>query len=131
MISRFTLNFSMAKILNISLLIIILFLCACNKNVHTAPDIITNYFNPEMIGHWSNDTGCNIDFAKDGSHYLVTSFSDTKGHHLSNLILNSSKKSIMTEFMAQDKSIKFSGSFAEGMLVINDYCDEALHKVGY
>lgn len=92
---------------------------------------VDNYYNPELIGHWNNDQGCAIAFVKDGDHYLITNFTDGKNHTFSNLILASDKNGIMTQFKAKDSRVNFSGSFAEGMLVVNNYCAAALHKVSY
>jgi len=122
-------DFKLQRLFILGLSIIVLVLAGCDA--HPRPPQVTDYFNPELIGHWTNENGCDVDFVKNGNHYLVTSFTDVHGHQLNNFGLNSNKTSIMTQFSAEDKSIKFSGNFAEGMLVINGYCSEALHKISY
>lgn len=109
-------------------LLLMLIITACNKSSESST---MNYFNPEMIGHWTNDQGCAIDFIRDGDYYLVKSFTDGKSHQLDDVLLYSEKISIMTKFKSQDNSIKFSGSFAEGLLIIDKYCKDPLHKISY
>lgn len=90
----------------------------------------TDYINAELFGHWVNST-CVIDITKANNHYLVTKFINHNGDNFNNLELTSHKDGIIIRFSAKDNTIQFDGSFAEGMLIINKYCNAPLHKEGY
>jgi hypothetical protein len=82
-----------------------------------------------MFGTWRNDNGCEATFARVNDRLVLTKFTDGKKDTLSNIILVSKKVSIMTTFKAQNAEVDFSGSFLEGVIVINTHCTQPLHKV--
>ena len=86
--------------------------------------------NVEMLGNWSNDSRCVATFAKIHDNLVLTRFTDGKNNVLKNVFLISKKVSIVTTFKSQNPDINFSGSFLEGVIVIDNYCTEPLHKLG-
>lgn len=106
------------------LVIISLFLIACNHKAKSQLAI-----NVEMLGVWSNDSGCTASFAKVNNNLVLTRFTDERNNILNNIILISKKVSIMTTFKPQDAAVHFSGSFLEGVIIINTHCNTPLHKV--
>jgi hypothetical protein len=85
--------------------------------------------NVEIIGSWRNESGCVASFAKADDKLVLTSFADGKEHNFSNLPLLTKKESIMSTFKSQNPEINFNGNFLEGVIIINNYCTEPLHKV--
>lgn len=117
----------MSRVFNNILLIFILFiLVGCSHK--TKPELVSG-INIEMFGSWRNDNGCDATFAKVKNNLVLIKFTDEKSNQLSNIILMSKKISIMTTFKAQDSKLDFSGSFLEGMVIINSYCSQPLHKI--
>lgn len=101
-----------------------IFACS-HKPQSTTPASI----NIEMFGTWRNDNGCQATFAKVNDRLVLTKFTDGKNDTLSNIILISKKVSIMTTFKPQNAEVDFSGSFLEGVVIINTHCTQPLHKV--
>ncbi len=101
-----------------------LFACS-HKQQSTTPASI----NIEMFGTWQNGSGCQATFAKINDRLVLTKFTDGKNDTLTNIILISKKVSIMTTFKPQNAEVNFSGSFLEGVVIINTHCTQPLHKV--
>jgi hypothetical protein len=108
--------------------LLIIFLCisivACkqvDKNKST--------INVEMVGAWANSSGCEAHFTKLNNKLFLTKFTNKNNYTLSNIHLKSQKVSIMTTFKAENPTINFSGNFLEGVIIINNYCSQPLHKI--
>lgn len=110
-----------------SLAIICLLMLGCeHKNQQSdAPANI----NVEMFGTWGNNSGCSATFSRDKNQLILEHFNDGKNYSLNQIILDSKKESIMTTFKSQSPQIIFSGNFLEGVIVIDKYCSEPLHKI--
>ncbi len=85
--------------------------------------------NPEIIGSWSNDSGCTATFTKENEKLILAKFNNSANTSLDNIQLASLKESIFSKFKAEDANVKFSGMFTEGQIIVDSYCKEALHKV--
>jgi hypothetical protein len=99
---------------------------SCN---HKPSTVVPASINIEMFGSWGNDKGCMATFTKINNRLFLTKFIDEKNNTLNNIILDSKKVSIMTSFKAQNSKINFNGSFLEGVIIINTYCTQPLHKI--
>lgn len=102
-------------------------LISCNHE--SKKPSISPAINIEMFGSWRSDNGCAATFAKINDRLVLTKFTDEKNNTLSNIILISKKISIMTTFKPENKEVDFSGSFLEGVIIINSHCTGPLHKV--
>ena len=85
--------------------------------------------NPELIGSWNNDSGCSAIFIKHNGKLVLQNFSNSHSAKFDNINLVSYKESIFSKFKAEDSTIQFKGMFTEGVIIIDNYCKEALHKV--
>ena len=91
--------------------------------------------NPELFGSWSNDSGCSLRLAPESTRLIMLSYFSAGSQRageppiLQKVSLVVTKRSIFTQFKAQDPALKFQGSFSEGLITIDDYCNAALHKV--
>src|SRR3990167_8361766 len=96
---------------------------SCNHHTHK------HKINPELIGTWSSDIGdCYLTLATKDNGLILANFYDLNKHNFSNLPLKTWKESISTKFATINKKIKFSGSYLEGQMIIDNYCKETLHK---
>lgn len=111
---------------NVILFIISMLLLGC---IHKAGSESASNINIEMFGSWSNDSGCAATFAKVNNGIVLSQFTDGKANMLSDVSLISKKISIMTTFKAENTKVKFSGSFLEGVVIIDTYCTQPLHKI--
>lgn len=120
----------MIRRMNIQKFIIVsgitLLLSACNnKNAHEAVRI-----NPELIGMWSDDAGCNLTLLQMNQELILDSFNNAQGVSKSKIKLNIRKDSVMTRIIASDPTNNWSAIFSEGLIMVdNNLCKRALHKV--
>ena len=80
----------------------------------------------ELYGTWNNFNGCNAKYMRYKNKLFLVSFDDTKGHSLKNLQLTTKKDGITIKF--ENLANDFSGTYSEGMMVIDRYCLDPLHK---
>lgn len=118
----------MIKYYRLPILLFIVMLSGCMKHENPPPSIPDN-INIEMFGSWANENGCSATFAKDKDKIFLVKFSDGHDRVYNDIILFSKKESILTKFEAMNHNLKFSGTFVEGVIVINDYCTDPLHKI--
>jgi hypothetical protein len=120
----------MIRRMNIQKFIIVsgitLLLSACNnKNAHEVVRI-----NPELIGMWSDDAGCNLTLLQMSQGLILDSFNNAQGVSKSKIKLNIRKESVMTRIIASDSTNNWSAIFSEGLIMVdNNLCKRALHKV--
>lgn len=110
---------------HLTLLITLAMLSGCSGH-KSAPNTSVN---PEIIGSWSNDSGCTATFTKENEKLVLAKFNNSDNTSLKNIQLASLKESIFSKFKAEDANVKFNGMFTEGQIIIDNYCKEALHKV--
>lgn len=106
-------------------LFLITIISACTNS---KPDTTPKNINRELFGIWDNDNGCSAKYAIAENKLILVSFNDSKGHVFKELTLDSKKEGIATKFNSINK--EFTGSYIEGALIIDNYCTEALHKIG-
>ncbi len=105
-----------------------LLLCAltsCNAHKAASKDSI----NPELVGSWANDSGCFVTFIRQNNKLILQNFNNSSYAKFNNIELLPYKESIFSKFKAKNPNTKFTGMFTEGVVIINNYCKEALHKV--
>lgn len=90
---------------------------------------VSSPINPELIGSWSDDNGCLATFIKRDDKLVLRSFSNSSHIKFDNINLVSYKESIFSKFKAEDTNLSFKGMFTEGVIIIDNYCSQALHKV--
>ncbi|MBP9742196.1 MAG: hypothetical protein KBD37_02455 [Burkholderiales bacterium] len=106
------------------LLIVILELIGCK---HHATNASQNNIHRELWGNWSNDRGCNATFIHRDNNLILSSFRNNQ-YYFKDIALTTQKNGIITYFTAP--TIKFNGNYVEGVLIINNYCQEPLYKIG-
>jgi hypothetical protein len=112
-----------------SVIIFFLVLCTLSACNHKSGTTTPSSINIEMFGTWRNDSGCVATFTTINDRLVLAKFTNGKKDTLSNIILLSKKVSIMTTFKPQNAEVDFSGSFLEGVVIINTHCTDPLHKV--
>ncbi|MDQ5922019.1 MAG: hypothetical protein QG673_2078 [Pseudomonadota bacterium] len=127
----------MKKSLPILLIIVtfwLLELTGCKPTQRT----VTADINREIFGSWSDDQGCTaillpmLTADNNGIHQLILkSFKDNNHHLFKNITLTAKKYGVATQIKADaaTNAIEFSGSYQEGILLIDKYCAAPLHKV--
>ncbi len=90
----------------------------------------SNLINPEFIGIWKSDNGCSMTLAKNVNTLVLLKYTDSKQHNFTNIRLKLAKDSIGTKFSSLDNKIPFSGLYLEGEMIIDNYCNQPLHKIG-
>ena len=104
----------------------VVLLGGCNHQRTGAPKAM---INPEILGSWSDSAGCSLELANQNNHLLAISFKNTQHGSYTNLSLGVRKDGVFTRFEAESAGVKFSGIFADGVIMIdNKLCQQALHK---
>lgn len=87
--------------------------------------------NPEIMGMWKSDDGCQLILEKNGDDIMLVKFSTANASDVgyTNLQLKAYKESIMTKFKPVENSIHLNISFFEGVVMVEQYCKQPLHKV--
>lgn len=83
--------------------------------------------NPEIFGQWKSDGSCQLLLEKSGDRVKLVRF-DSDDQHLQNVNLIAYKESIMTKFKSESNDI-FRASFLEGVIMVDKFCKQPLHKV--
>ncbi len=86
--------------------------------------------NPEIMGMWKSDDGCQLILEKNGNDITLVKFSTANASDVgyTNLQLKAYKESIMTKFKPVENSIHLNISFLEGVIMVEQYCKQPLHK---
>lgn len=101
---------------------LVILLSGCN---HQAPKTL---INPELIGSWNDSAGCGLELANQNNHLWAVSFKSAHSDY-TNISLGLRKDGVFTRFEAESSGVKFSGIFADGVIMIdNKLCQQALHK---
>ena len=108
-------------------IVLTIFIPGCTNHSQQRP--LGSKINPELFGSWRNDNGCQLSLAPESDTIILQSFNDAKQDNFQQLLLDVSKESIFTRLRSRNKQIDFKASFAEGMITIEGYCNQALHKV--
>lgn len=82
--------------------------------------------NPEIFGQWKSDDNCQLVLERSDDKVVLVRF-DSNNQHLHNIRLIAYKESIMTKFRAESENV-FRATFLEGVIMIDNYCKQPLHK---
>ena len=104
----------------------VVLLGGCNHQSNKTPKAL---INPEILGSWSDSAGCSLELASKNNHLLAVSFKSAQHGDYMNISLLVRKDGVFTRFEVESAGVKFSGIFADGVIMIdNKLCQQALHK---
>lgn len=111
------------KIISFALIVLSIISNGCSK-----PPLKTVAINPEILGQWRSNDGCFLHLAQQHESLLLLSFTSPDNYQLRNLPLVITPHSILTKFNAKVAAL-FSAEFLEGVIMVNQHCQQPLHKV--
>jgi hypothetical protein len=79
----------------------------------------------ELNGIWENEQGCILEFTHKHKELYLVKFKDGHGNLIFNQRLNTHKTGIIVYFNSQN----LSGTYVEGILMVESGCHNPLHKV--
>lgn len=107
----------------------ILLISGCSSKPNVAQPAIK--INPEVLGSWIDDNGCSMSIDLIDKELVLREFSNSHGVNYTNVDLQWTKQSVFTVFSSTESDVKFSGSFSDGFITIdNGVCSKILHKDG-
>lgn len=115
----------MKTIIAVIFLMLTLGLVGCGRDQRATNS--SDNIHRELWGSWSNEQGCDAKFTHRNKNLILSSFNNNR-YFFKDIALTTQKNGIITYFAAH--TLKFSGSYVEGALIIDNYCKEPLHKIG-